>query len=79
MSSARPWTGCGKLLLLTRHVRGDTGKPTFQPIKVKPHAKAGLKIEAGELTVFDRRKDIIRVTFMFPWGGSGVLPRSPAV
>jgi hypothetical protein len=35
--------------------------------------RAGLKIPAGDLTVFDRRKDMIRFTFLFPWGCAGIL------
>jgi hypothetical protein len=41
--------------------------------------RAGLKIKSGELTVFDRRKDMIRLTFMFPWGCAGLLVQSPPV
>jgi hypothetical protein len=35
--------------------------------------RVGLKIKADELRVFDQRKNMIRFTFMFPWGCGGVL------
>jgi hypothetical protein len=33
--------------------------------------KAALKIKPGVLTVLDRRKDMIRFTFLLPWGAPG--------